>query len=441
MTYSADQFADHLFDKLGLDSQRKFYVAYSGGKDSTTLLHLLSEIREQYGFSLTALHVNHNLNSASNDWATNCSTVCSNLGVAFKQVSLHLENSSELNARVARYKWFKELMAPKSYLLTAHHSHDRAETVLFNLMRGSGSLGLSSLRSITPFYGSSLVRPLLDVTQQEVSDYAEHHDLTWIEDPSNQQLTYARNRIRHLVLPAMTQFRPDAIKNIVRAANNLEQENNLLREIAIADLVEVREHPKHPLDQSYAICYQDFAHLSQARQSNLLRFWLSSLNLHTPSQRFMQNLLSTFTSNPSSTMQLQESGSQFRFYHGFLYVMPALPEVEPMDSVDWQNINQPLDIYKHKIRVGATNKLRSLLEKRELPLVRLSCRPHVVNPKALQGHSLNLKKWLQEAGVPPWRRQAVPLLTVPQANSDLVLSPIDLQLRNDWVSLKPSVVH
>ena len=435
MTYSLNQFEQHLFKGLALDSKANFYVAYSGGKDSTVLLHLMTTLQQKHGFSLTALHVNHNFSESSADWAEHCQQVCQNLGVAMKQISLHLQDTSEQTARFARYQWFKDEISSDSILLTAHHSQDRVETMLFNLMRGSGSRGLSSLRAVSPFHGAKLVRPMLELSQQQISDYALEHDLQWVDDPSNQEMHYSRNHIRHQILPALTEFRADALQSILRTANNLEQENNLLREIAIADLVEVREHPKHPLDHSHAICYEDFAFLSRTRQSNLIRFWLQSLKLHIPSQRLLDDLLTAFASSPGVTMVLQEAGSQFRFYQGYLYVMPAIEQTEPVPSVDWSNINQPIELYQSKVRLDSTSKLRDLLLTRNTPKVRLSSRPNVLNPKALQGHSLNLKKWLQEAGVPPWRRQSVPLLTIRQTDSDVVLSPIDQQHRSDWVSL------
>ena len=232
------------------------------------------------------------------------------------------------------------------------------------------------------------------------------------------------------MLPALRQFRPDALQSIARAASNLEQENGLMREVAIADLAEVREHPRHPMDESHALCFEDIQHLSIARQTNLLRFWLSSLQLHIPSKRLMDRILSAFSNPPKSTAVLQESGTQFRFYKGYMYVMPSRNEDETMahPAVDWQNLNQPIDLYHHKIRVDATHKLRELITSERQSGVRLAAKPHVVNPKALQGHSLNLKKWLQEMGIPPWRRQALPLLTMPKVDSEVVLCPIDLSL-------------
>lgn len=435
MIFSAQKFAEQLFGELALDKKSHFYVAYSGGLDSTVLLHLLASLRAEHGFTLTALHVNHNLYDRSDQWVSHCAAVCEQLEVGFQNTSVQLENHSEATAREARYAWFRQQLSAGSVLLTAHHQQDRAETLLFNLMRGAGSTGLSSLRAVRPFHGFRLARPMLCMTQQQILDYANHHKLAWVEDPSNLMSDYSRNHIRHEVLPVLTQFRSDAVQNIARAAANLEQENSLLREVAICDLVEVREHPRHPLDNSHALCFDDFVHLSASRQANLVRFWLKSLHLHTPSQRFLQKLLAAFASPPPSTAVLQEAGSQFRFYHGFMYVMPEPQASETFAAIDWRNVDQPVDIYQHKIRVDATRKLRELLTSHRHASLRLAAKPEVVNPKALQGHSLNLKKWFQEIGVPPWRRQAIPLLTMNKSNSDVVLGPVDQQLHSDWVLL------
>lgn len=436
MTYSVNQLGGELFGGLALDQQGHYFVAFSGGVDSTVLLHLMRELQESHGFELTALHVSHNLQPQSRHWSQHCLNVCRAWDIPFRHTSLSLDSDSEHAARTARYQWFREQLETGSVLLTAHHEQDRAETFLFNMMRGAGSTGLSSMRPIRSFHGSKLVRPLLNVSQDTILAYAQQKGLSWVEDPSNKHTHYSRNEIRHNVLPALTGFRDDAIQNIARAAANLEQENSLLREVAIADLVDVREQPVHPIDQSYALCYEDMAHLSAARQANLLRFWLHSLELHTPSKRFLGQLLDAIQTPPASTAVLQESGSQFRFYQGFMYVMPAVPQMKSFSVVDWQNVEQPLDLFQHKIRLGSTPKLRELVSSQRDASVRLAARPEVENPKALQGHSLNLKKWLQEIGIPPWRRQALPLLTMSGRGQDVVLGPVDQQLHNDWVLLE-----
>ena len=435
MTYNVDNFARQLFGELALNQRGNFYIALSGGLDSTVLLHLMHSLRKEYQFELTALHVNHQLQLSSDSWEEHCIELCNAMDIPIHTTRLTLSSNSEVAAREARYQWFSEEIVPGSALLTAHHRQDRAETFLFNLMRGSGSAGLSSLRAIRPFHGSKLVRPLLVLSREQVRDYAMVHQLKWVEDPSNQLTSYSRNQIRQNVVPILQEFREDAISNIARAAANLEEENGLLREVAICDLVEVREHPLHPLDKSYALCFDDFVHLSPARQTNLVRFWLKSLHLHTPSRYLMKQLLNAFINPPASTAVFQEDGTQFRFYHGFMYVMPALEEPAPFTAINW-NIDKPVDLYQHKIRVDATNKLRELYRQQRQASVRLAARTHVKNPKALQGHSLNLKKWLQDIGIPPWRRQALPLLTMAKPDQEVVLGPVDQQAQSDWVLLE-----
>ena len=436
MTFSINEFGEGLFEGLGLDPVGRYYVAYSGGVDSTVLLHLMSELRKGYDFELTALHVSHNLQPESEQWVEHCMHTCAALGVTFQHTSLNLDSSSEATARDARYQWFSEQVPFGSILMTAHHQQDRAETFLFNLMRGAGSTGLSSLRAKRPFFGAKLVRPLLNISQKDILGYANAHDLSWVEDPSNNDQRYSRNEIRHQVLPALEVFRADAVQNIARAAANLEQENGLLREVAICDLVDVREHSLHPIDNSHALCVDDLGHLTVGRQANVIRFWLQSLKLHTPSRKFLAKLLHAVSEPPASTAVLQEGGRQFRFYKGFMYVMPAQQGQQDFCSVSWQNLEKPLGLFENKLQVGSTQKLRELIFSNQKARLRLVSKPEVSNPKALQGHSLNLKKWMQDIGVPPWRRQALPLLTMSHAESDVVSAPVDQQLYTDWVSLE-----
>jgi len=415
---------------------KRIYVAFSGGVDSTALLSLMCQLRERFDFELTALHANHQLNSHSTDWEYHCQQICDSLDVPLISCSLSLTSSSEESARSARYNWFSDTIEKGSTLLTGHHRQDRVETLLFNLFRGAGSQGLSSMRAKRPFNGSVLVRPLVYAAREDLISYVNQQGLAWVEDPSNKNNGYSRNYIRNVIVPTLQDFRPDAVQNIARAAWNLEQENSLLREVAISDLVEVKEHPKHPIDMSYGLCFDDFKSLSLNRQSNLVRFWLQSLHLHIPSQRFLMQLLEAFINPPSSTTVLQESGIQFRFYKGFMYVMPVIEQDERGMSIHWQDVYKPIDLFGKKLRVDSTKKLREFYQSNSQNDVRVTSRNGLSNPKALQGHSLNLKKWLQDIGVPPWRRSSLPILTMVSSGSEVVLGPVDQQIETDWVSLE-----
>ena len=107
-----------------------------------------------------------------------------------------------------------------------------------------------------------------------------------------------------------------------------------------------------------------------------------------------------------------------------------------MQSIHWENVEQPIDLIEQNLRIDATHKLLDLCNSTQHSQVRLTSRNDLNNPKALQGHSLNLKKWLQEIGIPPWRRISMPLLTIEKFGNDVVLGPIDQQLQSDWVSLQ-----
>jgi len=436
MKLSAKWLSGELFGNLNLNRGANYFVAFSGGVDSTVLLYLMAQLQKSVGFSLTALHVNHNIHPDSSHWQELCAKLCLHLGVEFRAVSLALPSSSEVVARDARYQWFANQVKYGDVLMTAHHQQDRAETFLFNLMRGAGSTGLSSLRAQRPFKGAKLVRPLLSATQADIIEFANERKLPWVEDPSNAETDYTRNAIRHNIIPNLREHRSDAIQNIARAAANLEDENGLLREIAIGDLVDIREQPDHPIDRSHALCVEDMSHLSAARKTNLIRFWLQSLQLHTPSRRFVRLLLDAIEIPPASTAVLQEGGKQFRFYKGFMYVMPSKVEAPQFGTLDWRDVFQPIDLYQSRWRLDATSKLRDLAASRRGVSVRLVERAQLDNPKALHGRSLNVKKWMQEMSIPPWRRQSMPLLTLSTQKENIVLGAVDHQVHNDWVSLE-----
>lgn len=433
MTLDSQSAVELITHHLNVSPQGTVYLALSGGVDSVVLLHLLVMARQAQDFKLHALHADHGLQECSRDWVRVCESMCLEMDVDFSTTRLKLMDASEASARSGRYDWMRSFVRYGDILLTAHHQQDRAETVLFNLLRGSGSAGLSSLRAERPFYGARLIRPLINTEKHVILDYAHRNDLNWIEDPSNRNERYARNHIRQTIIPTLNAFRSDAVSKIARAASNLEQENCLLSEIAISDLAEVREQPRHLLDNSNAICVEDMQGLSSARQINLLRFWLGSLRLHLPSKRLMEALVAGITEPPAVTAIFQEEGAQFRFYKGFLFVMPARIPQNSFLPVAWRDIDQPLSLYEKRITLGATHKLRQFYQASKQGELRLVSRENVQNPKAPQGHSLNLKKWLQETGVPPWRRSRLPILTLRQSQRDLVLAAVDQQVNSDWI--------
>ena len=184
-----------------------YWVAFSGGLDSQVLLHALAAGRELLPASLSALHVNHNLQPDAPAWAEHCRAVCAGLGIPYQALSVqaHPEpgESPEAAARVARYRALTGAVPAGGVLLTAHHQDDQAETLLLQLVRGAGPKGLAAMPERTTVKGVTLLRPLLDVSRDTLHDYARRHDLTWVEDPSNTRTDYDRNFLRHDILPRL----------------------------------------------------------------------------------------------------------------------------------------------------------------------------------------------------------------------------------------------
>ena len=174
-------------------SARRLWLGYSGGLDSTVLLHLLVRL----GSEVTALHVHHGLSARADHWLAHCQAQADRLGVPFQALRVQVDRRDggmEQGARTARYRAFAEVMAPGDQLLLAHHGDDQAETLLLRLMRGAGPRGLAAMAESRALgEGKSILRPLLKVPRAELEAYAHTEGLEWIEDDSNADLSIDRN--------------------------------------------------------------------------------------------------------------------------------------------------------------------------------------------------------------------------------------------------------
>lgn len=256
-------------------------IAFSGGLDSTVLLHALVSLgRIEQLPLLTAIHVEHGLQAAAKDWPAHCEAVCAALGVALQIEAVEVPRDSssvERAARNARYQLFASVLAPAEVLLTAQHRDDQAETLLFRLMRGAGLKGLSGMPRQRPLGSGTLLRPLLDVSRAQLKTYALQHQLVWIEDPSNQDVHFARNYLRQQVMPLLEQRWPAAGLTLSRTADYLAEAQGLLEELAALDLKVLQSAPELPWLPLPSLDISALQALSDARQRNALRAFLAPL--------------------------------------------------------------------------------------------------------------------------------------------------------------------
>ncbi|CRI55669.1 tRNA lysidine(34) synthetase TilS [Pseudomonas sp. CCOS 191] len=254
-----------------------WYVAFSGGLDSTVLLHLLADYaRNHPAPPLRAVHVHHGLQAAADAWPAHCKTVCDALGIELDVVHVQVAPGASLEqaARDARYTAFEKQLAPGAVLFTGQHRDDQAETLLFRLLRGAGLRGLSAMPEVRSLGQGRLVRPLLKVSRERLHAYAQSRGLVWVDDPSNTDTTFARNFLRSEVFPLLRGRWPQAEANLARSAEHLGEALGLLDELAVTDLAPACDNAPLPWLGLASLDLAVLQALSPARQRNALQYWL-----------------------------------------------------------------------------------------------------------------------------------------------------------------------
>ena len=270
-------------------------VALSGGADSTALLQACAS---QWPGQVVALHVNHGLQESANAFEAHCQQVCKRLTVPLRvqRVNAHpaAGQSPEDAARQARYKALCSLansvdeMPAMSGIALAQHADDQVETILLAMSRGSGLAGLSGMPAQWQRDGLEFYRPLLQVSGQELRHWLQAQQIDWVEDPTNTSQLYTRNRIRARLLPALQDALPQFRDTFARTAAHAAQAQELMDEVAQADMVLVANHQGQPQIKVLQT-------MSRARQTNVLRYWLKSVYRVIPSNAQLTQLLNQIT--------------------------------------------------------------------------------------------------------------------------------------------------
>lgn len=256
-------------------------IAFSGGLDSSVLLHLLAAwARHEELPALSAIHVHHGLQPAADAWPEHCAQVCARLGIPLDIVRVQVAPGASLEqaARRARYAAFAERLGSGEVLLGAQHRDDQAETLLFRLLRGAGVRGLAAMPVSRSLGRGTLLRPLLGCSRAELHAYAQSHGLAWVEDPSNADERFSRNFLRRQVMPLLAERWPQVAAGLARSAGHLSEAQQLLKELAEMDLLAARDVCALPWLPLPSLDLSAVAALSDARQRNLLRYWLAPLS-------------------------------------------------------------------------------------------------------------------------------------------------------------------
>jgi tRNA(Ile)-lysidine synthase len=404
----------------------RLLAGLSGGVDSVVLLDSLQRVARRLRFRLSALHVNHQLSPRARRWEAFCRRLCRARGIPFQSVKVKVRrgDSLEAAARAARYAAFARQDC--DYVVLAHHRDDQVETLLLQLLRGAGVKGLAAMPQVRKAEGErrkaegkgsktghpssfilhpSILRPLLDVTRDEILEYAKKRKLTWVEDESNADIYFQRNYLRHEVLPVIARRFPAYRVTLARAAGLLAEAARVLDEIAAADGAGMVEGGTLAVDA--------LRRLPSARARNLLRCFLANHGLGMPAaDRLKEALRQALTAKQDARVLVELGDFALRRHAGRLHLV--------------RSGSAPPALYEKLWRGGkeiALPELGGVLTMARgrgagASLARLRGRP--VTIRARRGGERmkpdcrrprrSLKNLLQEARIPPWERERLPLI-------------------------------
>jgi tRNA(Ile)-lysidine synthase len=369
---------------------KRVCVGLSGGLDSVALLHVLHALKGRNKYSLRAVHVHHGLSPNADEWASFCRRLCRQWRVplTIRRVKVTKAGKGlEAAARDARYEVFRK--APADFLALAHHLDDQAETVLMNLLRGAGLRGASGMAARSPLRAKKQVlRPLLDIPRESIAAYAREHGLRWIEDESNADEALTRNFVRRRLGPLLETRFPGWKQSLARAA---------------------RHFSRKELDGQ-----------------RLLREFLSARGLRAPSEARLVEMLKQLTSSGART-ELAHDGATLRVYRGEVRLDSGKdPSFAPLTWKGERRLAIPALGGELRFRLARGEGI--VFAEKPAFTVRLRAGGERLQPDAARPRR-TLKNLFQEAGVPPWERERLPLL---YRGHDLVWAPglgIDVRFR------------
>lgn len=355
----------------------KYVVAYSGGVDSQALLHAFAQLVPE---KVVAFHVNHGISKNAQKWEDFCSKNAADFGVQFKVAHFDLKGVSNLEdkARIARYGAFSEVIDINTTLLTGHHMDDQVETFFLNLMRGSGIDGLAAMPEVKEFHTGYHSRPFLNISKDDLKEYAIANNLLWVEDESNDDSIYDRNFIRNEVMPLIKTRWDNAAKSISKSVSHIQSSKKYI------------ESKFNEIDIDFkkeSIEIETLLKLDDYEQKELVRNWV----LFNLGKRASLNMINSIFDNiipakDDAKMKWEQKGYFISRFSGKLFFVKTTRKQYDLDDI----------IKKAGIKI----------DKSELTFkTRVSGAKIKVN-----GINKEVKKLFQVFMIPVWERDTIPFI-------------------------------
>ncbi|MBY0499925.1 MAG: tRNA lysidine(34) synthetase TilS [Nitrosomonas sp.] len=385
-------------------------VALSGGVDSVVLLHALASLSREIPLTLSAVHINHGISSNATLWSKFCCHLCHSYGIsiyiAYLKIKKETGESLEAKAREERYRVFSQIHA--NYVVLAQHLDDQAETLLLQLLRGAGIKGLCGMPPVRKLSSPAIpqiLRPLLEISRDEIESYGRLNKLNWIKDESNDSIIFNRNFLRHEILPILKKRYPNYPKTLLRTSRHFSEASSLLDELAAMDNENCMVSGK--------IQISSIRMLSFARAKNLLRYNLAQRDITLPSTVKLETILHQIMSaGPDSHPCISFGNTEIRCHKGSIYILSNKASLSSSARYIWNGESHlVLDHFNGTICFTDVKSQGISRKKISTELITIRSRkggecfmPTCNRPRR------SLKNLLQEASIPPWERNTIPLI-------------------------------
>ena len=391
-------------------------AAFSGGRDSTVLLHALAGLRAGRGWRLRAIHVDHQLHHDAGQWSAHCVDVARRLAVPLDVVRVDVARDGgrglEAAAREARYGALRSLLRADEWLLTAHHADDQLETVLLHLLRGSGIAGLAGIPVSAQFGPGQLCRPLLHTLAADIAAYGDTvlkpAGFNWLSDPMNADLGGDRAYVRHRIAPVLRGRFPAVDRAFGRSAAHAAEAAGLLDDMARIDAGEVVD--------GHRLSIMALGRLPASRQRNLLLWLVRERGWAVPPERRLrEGLAQLLAAAPGRQPVLAWAGHEVRRYRDQLHLIDVAPDSfgpGMEQAIPWPRgqtlalggVRGELDLRPtddgERLAAGLAGELLTVQFRRGGERLRAGADPH----------HRTLKYLYQSQGIVPWMRAHVPLI-------------------------------
>jgi tRNA(Ile)-lysidine synthase len=404
MSRSRDDFSPQvlLLSLADLPAHKRLLVGFSGGADSTALLLALHQLANELESSIAAVHFNHGLQDQAKDWQEFCQDFCRQLQIPLQVHTLELTvnpgTSPETMAREARYAVIRQQLTADDIYLTAHHADDQAETVLLNLLRGSGAAGLAGIPRLRRVYRGWLARPLLQVRRAALEHWLKSQDVQWITDTSNLDPAMDRNFLRGHIIPQLEERWPGVVMRLNQSARHLQQRSAAFDEL-------LGRFPACLSADGFTLDLSEFSQVSPALQAEIIRNWTHQRDAPPPPRARLQELLQQLqTAQAGSHAELIWRGWLIRHFNGRLW-MHELPGPGACPELHWDD-GAHLDL-------GPSHGKITLSGNREMiPDDAVICsRSAPDSEHQISKHDRKIMKEIMRiSGIPDWLRDAIPLL-------------------------------